>query len=198
MCLDQAVGAVEGQGSVRLAALDQEPTGAAARDVVERLVNWADQKERELATIAGVSTKGLTPFSTNGTTTEPEMWFPVDLNLAPRGAQSTISIRADGQVVVWFGGMRYPPFDTEVARHELRRALNQMDGVRIPPYQVNGWPRFPLSMLEDPANLLRLVGVLDRLATESRHPTSLEGNAPPADDAAEPILEAPIPAITGA
>ncbi|MEO7119039.1 MAG: hypothetical protein ABIZ34_08725, partial [Candidatus Limnocylindrales bacterium] len=109
----------------------------------------------------------LTRFPTNGTTTEPELWFQVDLDLEPKGVQNTISIKASGDVVVHFGNMRHPPFDALAERHVLRRALNQMDGVHIPSGQVWYWPRFPLSVLEDPANLTKLVAVLDRLATES-------------------------------
>ena len=123
--------------------------GPAARDVVEKLVSWADQKERELAAATGVATKALTRFPTNGVTTEPELMFPVDLNLEPRGSQPTISTHADGQVVVWLGGMHHPPFDTEAGREELRRVLNELDGVHIHRRQVKGWPRFPLSVLED-------------------------------------------------
>jgi endonuclease/exonuclease/phosphatase family metal-dependent hydrolase len=143
--------------------------GSAARVVVERLVNWADNKERELAATTGVAIKALTRFPTNGITTEPELMFPVDLNLEPRGSQSTISIHADGRVVVWLGAMRHPPFDTEAARSDLLRELNEIPGVHLPPRQVNGWPRFALAVLEEPANLVRLVAVLDRIATESHN-----------------------------
>jgi len=148
--------------------------GAAARDVIERLVNWADQKERELATATGVRTKTLTRFPTNGSTTEPELWWQVDLELEPKGVQNTISIRARGEVVVHFGNMRHPPFDTPAAREELRCSLNEMEGVDIPANQLRYWPRFPLSVLEDPANLARLVAVLDRLATESHTARPIE------------------------
>ena len=157
--------------------------GPAARDVIERLVSWADQKERELASTTGVCTKALTRFSTNGCTAEPELWFSVDMNLEPRGSQPMISIHADGDVVVWFGGMRHPPFDARECREALRSALNEMAGVHLPSRQVNGWPRFPLSALEDPANLLRLVAVLDRIATESHTtPTIALINSSTVDD----------------
>ncbi len=148
--------------------------GAAARDVIERLVSWADQKERELATATGVRTKTLTRFPTNGSTTEPELWWQVDLELEPKGVQNTISIRARGEVVVHFGNMRHPPFDTPAAREELRCSLNEMEGVDIPANQLRYWPRFPLSVLEEPANLARLVAVLDRLATESHTARPIE------------------------
>ena len=141
--------------------------GPAARDVIDKLVNWADQKERALASATGVRTKTLTRFPTNWSTTKPELWFQVDLDLEPKGIQSTISVKAWGDVVVGFGNMRHPPFDTDAARDELRLALNEMEGVDIPEDRLRGWPSFPLSILEDPANLARLVAVLDRIATES-------------------------------
>ena len=149
--------------------------GPAARAVIEKLVNWADNKERELTAATGVCTKRLTRFPTNGVTTEPELWWQVDLDLAPRGTQHTISVKARGDVVVQFGNMRHPPFDSLEVRKELRLALNEMDDVDIPANKLRWWPTFPLRVLEDPANLARLVAVLDRIATESHA-------APPIDD----------------
>ncbi|MBA2253507.1 MAG: endonuclease/exonuclease/phosphatase family protein, partial [Chloroflexi bacterium] len=149
--------------------------GAGARDVVEQLVNWADHKERELASAAGVRTKTLTRFPTNGCTTEPELWLQVDLDLEPKGIQYTISVRARGDVVVQFGNMRHPPFDTEAARDELRVALNTIAGVDIPAGQLRRLPTFPLAVLADPANLLGMVAVLDRIATESHTASAMTG-----------------------
>jgi hypothetical protein len=63
--------------------------------------------------------------------------------------------------------MRHPPFNERSGRDALRRMLNEIDGVEIHWRQVNGWPRFPISVLEDRANLLRFVAVLDRIAEES-------------------------------
>ncbi len=154
--------------------------GPAARDVIEKLVNWADQKERELAAATGVRTKTLTRFPTNGNTTEPELWLQVDLDLEPKRIQSTISVRARGDVVVQFGNMRHPPFDSEAARDELRLALNQIDGVDISADDLSGWPSFPLSAVEDASGLARLVGVLDRLAVET-HATAMPAPAPSAE-----------------
>jgi hypothetical protein len=90
-----------------------------------------------------------------------------------------LSIQADGRVVAWLGSLRLPPFDTQEARHELRRALNEMDGVHVHRRQVNGWPRFQLEELQNAGNLVRLVEVLDRIATESRARTPDED---PADE----------------
>jgi hypothetical protein len=158
--------------------------GPAARGVVEALVSWAEQKERELAATAGVTAKVLTRFPTNGVTAEPELLFPVDLQAEPRGFQMTLSIHADGQVVVWLGGMRCPPFDEKPGRERLRTLLNELDGIHIHHRQVNGWPRFPLERLEDHANLLKLVAVLDRIAEESQTVTPPDAVRP--DGAGEP------------
>ena len=127
--------------------------GPAAREVIDKLVNWADQKERELAATDGVRTRTLTRFPNNGCTSEPQIWFPVDLELAPKGSQPTIALRARGDLVIQFGGMRLPPFDTEAGRNELRLALNEIEGVDIPSWQLSRWPTIPLTALVDPANL---------------------------------------------
>jgi endonuclease/exonuclease/phosphatase family metal-dependent hydrolase len=164
--------------------------GPAARGVVEALVSWAEQKERELAAEAGVTAKVLTRFPTNGVTAEPELLFPVDLQVEPRGSQMTLSIHADGQVVVWLGGMRHPPFDDRPGREELRKALNELEGVHVHHRQANGWPRFPIERLEDPANLLKLVAVLDRIAEESHSvPQPDTGRSADAQRAATTIAE---------
>ncbi len=149
--------------------------GPAARGVVEALVSWAEQKERELASKTGVTAKVLTRFPTNGTTAEPELLFPVDIQAEPRGSQMSLSIHADGAVVVWLGGMRCPPFDERPGRERLRKLLNELDGVHVHHRQVNGWPRFPIQRLyEDPANLMKLVAFLDCIAEES-HTTTPPG-----------------------
>ena len=172
--------------------------GPGARDVVEKLVNWADQKERELASIAGVRTKTLTRFPTNGSSVDPEMWWQVDRELEPKAIQFTISVRARGDVVVQFGNMRHPPFDTEAARNELRLALNEMDGVDIPANKLRWWPTFPLSVLEDPRNLGRLVAVLDRIANESHPALPVADVQPDTSGNTEAVPEAPEPKLIGA
>ncbi len=149
--------------------------GPAARGVVETLVNWAEQKERALSDEAGVATKALTRFPTNGTTAEPELMFTLDLQAAPRASEVLFAIHADGRVVVWLGGLRLPPFDSEPGRHEIRRAINEMDGVHIHGRQVNGWPRFDVALLEDPANMPWFVEVLDRIVTESHAVPPVQG-----------------------
>jgi len=144
--------------------------GVRARAVVEALVSWAEHTERRLAAETGVAAKTLTRFPTNGRTTEPELAFPIDLNLVPKGVQPTISIWARGDVVVHLGGMRHPPFDTDEGRAGLLAQLNGIEGVDLPPSAVRGWPRFPVSVLERPEALARLVAVLGRIAIETVQP----------------------------
>ena len=154
--------------------------GSAAAEIVVKLVAWADQEERELGDLAGIRTKTLTRFPTNGVTTEPELWFQVDLDLEPRGVQPTISIRADGNVVVQFGGMRHAPFNTPAGREELRLALNEIDGVDILEADLSRYPTFPLAALVDQSNLIRLVGMLHRIAGETRPSVQASSVAPTA------------------
>ena len=164
--------------------------GVAARGAVEALVSWAEQKERELASTSGVTAKVLTRLPVRGgVTTEPELLFTLDVQTEPRSSEVLCSIHADGRVTMWLGGLKMPPFDTSDARHELRRAVNTMDGVHIHRRQVNGWPRFDLSVLEECSNLLRLVAVLDRLATESRCAAPDEAVRPATEAPAAPTME---------
>src|SRR4051794_11880906 len=79
-----------------------------------------------------------------------------------------ISVKARGDVIVQFGSMRHPPFDSDVARNELRLVLNAIDGVDIAESQLHRGPTVRLAVLEAPDNLAKLVAVLDRLADESR------------------------------
>jgi hypothetical protein len=141
--------------------------GDGARHVIEQLVNWADRKERELRTSAGVHAKTLTRFPTNGCTAEPELIWRLDLEAEPKAWMNLVSIHADGQVVIHFGGMRVPPFDAPAVRHELRVALDEIEGVEMPEREAYRWPRFAIGVLDDPANLARLVAVMDRLAAET-------------------------------
>jgi endonuclease/exonuclease/phosphatase family metal-dependent hydrolase len=142
--------------------------GPRARGVVEALVSWAEHKERSLAKAAGVTGKVLTRFPTNGITADPELMFPIDIQAEPRDSQMSISIHADGTVVVWLGSMKVPPFDTTEARDELRHGLNEIDGVHIHRWETDRWPRFTIERLEDPSNLHKLVALLDRIADETR------------------------------
>jgi endonuclease/exonuclease/phosphatase family metal-dependent hydrolase len=143
--------------------------GAKAREVVEQLVNWADVKEREIATLAGVHSKTLSRFWTNGCTTEPELIWRLDLESEPKVGMTLFSIHADGTVVIHFGGMRVEPFDAPAKRYDILRILNTMDRVEIGEKEVYRWPRFPVDVLAEPDNLAKFVTVIDRLAGDT-HP----------------------------
>ncbi len=45
--------------------------------------------------------------------------------------------------------------------------LNHWRQLLLPPDTRRDWPRFGLAVLEGPASLMTLVGVLDRIATDS-------------------------------
>lgn len=139
--------------------------GSEARRVVERLVNWAFQKERALAAVAGLQTRTLSRFPTNGITTEPELWWQLDFELEPKGSQPLISIQANGDVIVQLEAMRHPPFDEPEARDSIRRELSGLDGLDIRGASPD---RFPIGMLASEANLLGFVAVLNRLVEETR------------------------------
>ena len=95
--------------------------------------NWADQKERELATAGGRRHQGAHPLPDQRRHDGARADVPGGPQpRAARVSQSTISIHADGQVVVWLGGMRHPPFDTEAARARAAPGA-QRDGRRPPP-----------------------------------------------------------------
>jgi exonuclease III len=141
--------------------------GTKAREIVEQLVNWADVKERELTTIAGVHSKVLTRFPTNGCTVDPELIWRLDREAEPKAVMNLFSIHADGQAVIHFGGMRLEPFDSPGNRHVIRRALNEMDGVDIAENEIYRWPRFRVEVLAEPENLARFVAVIDILARDT-------------------------------
>jgi endonuclease/exonuclease/phosphatase family metal-dependent hydrolase len=151
--------------------------GPGAKSVVEALVSWAEHKERELAATAGVTAKVLTRFPVSGgVTAQPELLLTLDIQTEPRASQVLCSIHADGQVVIWFGAWKLPPFNDPRARERVRKQLNELAGVHIQWRQASGWPRIPISALENRDNLVRLTGVLDKLAMESHtvSPTKAE------------------------
>ena len=159
--------------------------GPAARGVVEALVSWAEHRERELASAAGVTAKVLTRFPVSGgVTAAPELLLTLDVQTEPRASQVLCSIHADGRVVVWFGAWKLPPFDERSERERLRKLLNELDGVHVHWRQANGWPRIPIAALEDRTNLVRFTGVLDRLAEESHTVPAAEADGHAVEGAA--------------
>jgi hypothetical protein len=142
--------------------------GPEAMSVVTKVITWADHLERELTTQAGVASKVLTRFPTNGVTNEPELSFPLDLQVEPRGVQPTISIRADGSVTLLLGSMRHAPFDAPAARESLRAAMNAIPGLALPSGTL--YPRLRLDDLADASTLAAFVGVLERVVRETGAP----------------------------
>ncbi len=142
--------------------------GEGAREVVEQLVNWADQKERELTALSGLHAKTLTRFPTNGCTTEPELIWRLDVEAEPKTGMNLFSIHANGDVVIHFGGWRVEPYESGSRRDEIRALLNEIDGVEIADAERFRWPRFPLALLESEEGLGVFVRALNMLADDSR------------------------------
>ncbi|MEJ7697866.1 MAG: hypothetical protein WKF78_14935 [Candidatus Limnocylindrales bacterium] len=126
-------------------------------------MSWAFQKERALAAVAGLQTRTLSRFPTNGTTTEPELWWQLDFELEPKGSQPLISIQAAGDVIVQLKAMRHAPFDDPEARDAIRTELGGLDGMEVPGQAPTGSPSGCSPRRRD---LLRFVAILDRLADE--------------------------------
>lgn len=142
--------------------------GDSARQAVEDLYRWAQDKERRLRE-AGIRDVELTRFPTSRGAA-PELWFQVDYRGTVPALMYTVSIRAggEGEVVVQFQWMRQPPFDTPEGREELRRDFNTIDGIDLPAERLNGRPSFPLRVLEDPGRRERFIGILERIVDETR------------------------------
>lgn len=132
--------------------------GPDARRVVERLISWAEDKERRVAQSdrKGVILTRL-PCSRN---VVPEMWFQIDYP-GERLPMYTISVKGTGRVVVQFQYMLYPPFDTEDGRAPLLARLNEIEGVALDPERLHGRPDFDIDVLADPTAFDQLVAVLE-------------------------------------
>lgn len=164
--------------------------GPAARRAVEALASWAEQRERALSRQAGVTAKSLTRLPVvGGATTEPELLLTLDLQTEPRASEVLLSVRASGDVVLWFGGWKLPPYDDPESREGLRQLVNAIPGVHVHRRELGRWPRFPLARLEEPEALLKLVDVLDRLAGDSRADGQNGGRDPgPAPEGGQPSV----------
>jgi exonuclease III len=138
--------------------------GAEARQVVERLIAWADDKERR---VAESDRKGviLTRLPCSKSVV-PEMWFQIDYP-GERLPMYTISVKGTGRVAVQFQYMLYPPFDADDGRAALLAQLNDIDGVALAPDQLRGRPHFDIKALVRPSAFAQLVNVLERIVDQT-------------------------------
>lgn len=138
--------------------------GTEARQVVERLIAWADDKERR---VAEADRKGVVltrlPCSKS---VVPEMWFQIDYP-GQRLPMYTISVKGTGRVAVQFQYMLYPPFDTEEGRRPLLAQINEIDGVAIAADRLRGRPDFDIKALATPSAFAQLVEVLERIVDQT-------------------------------
>ena len=138
--------------------------GAEARQVVDRLIAWADDKERR---VSQSDRKGVVltrlPCSKS---VVPEMWFQIDYP-GERLPMYTISVKGTGRVAVQFQYMLYPPFDTEAGRASLLEQLNEIDGVGLAAGRLRGRPDFDIRALVMPSAFAQLVDVLERIVDQT-------------------------------
>jgi endonuclease/exonuclease/phosphatase family metal-dependent hydrolase len=142
--------------------------GDDAREAVEDLYAWAQDKERRLRE-SGIRDVELTRFPTSHGAA-PELWFQIDYRGTVPALMYSISIRTagEGEVVVQFQWMRQPPFDTPEGHDELRRGFNAIPGVELPAERVNGRPSFPLRVIADRSRRELLIAILERIVDETR------------------------------
>lgn len=138
--------------------------GTEARMVVERLIAWADDKERR---VAESDRKGVVltrlPCSKS---VVPEMWFQIDYQ-GERLPMYTVSVKGSGRVAVQFQYMLYPPFDTDGGRASLLAQLNEIDGIALPAHKLHGRPDFDIRALVEPSVFAQFVDVLERIVDET-------------------------------
>lgn len=150
-----------------------ERHGVGVGQVVDALLDWADRKEIALRA-AGIRDRELTRFDLPPAVI-PSMWLKISFREQGLNPQWLIGIHAKtGNLNLSFQYMWHPPFDNETGREPLRALLNAIDGVDIPSERLRGRPTIPLRPLEDPANLERVIAVLDRIVDETR-PTATPG-----------------------
>lgn len=138
-----------------------ERHGSDTREVVERIVDWARQKDVELTSTGARARMDRLPLSSGK---DPELWLQLDLQ-SPEGLQYTFSVRADGNVVIQFQYLR-SPFDTEESRSELLAELNSIPGVSIEA-RLKGRPTFPLSVLRTGNGFEQFLKIWNRVVDQS-------------------------------
>jgi hypothetical protein len=103
--------------------------GPAEAEVARELIEWA--RARRLRFSWGTSKRG--------------QWCPV---LDYAGWQYyPFWVASSGSVGILFQWLVAPPFDDVEVRHGLRRRLNEIPGVSIPPDAITGRPSIPLELL---------------------------------------------------
>ena len=73
-----------------------------------------------------------------------------------------VVVFSDGTVAIGYDYIKAKPiFNDEAKRDEMRRKLNQIDGVDIPVERLGGEPSIPLPLLADEGRLRQFLDVLD-------------------------------------
>lgn len=61
-----------------------------------------------------------------------------------------------------------PPFDTVEARNEVRRSLNEIEGVELGEDRLGGRPSVPLGVLADSRKVARFLAVFAEVVARTR------------------------------
>jgi len=131
--------------------------GPAAGRVAAKIVTWARRKHDELQQAGRThATLARLPTSVGEI---PDLW--VQIGLRDRsGPAYTVSMTADGKLVVQFQYMRFPPFDTEEGRKYLWAKLAELPNVWLDE-RLSGRPWFRMEALDRGDNLERFLAILD-------------------------------------
>lgn len=144
--------------------------GTEAARVAEELVAWAQRKHQWFQR-QGRSYAGLDRLPTS-TGPDPELWLQLDMK-NPEALGWTISLKADGRVVIQFQYMQAPPVDSEDVRRGIWTRINSLEGVSLEP-KLTGRPTFPIHSLTHADNLDQFVAILDDMVEQmvERHEAS--------------------------
>jgi len=79
-----------------------------------------------------------------------------------------LHISTYGRLWIKFSSIRKPPFDSDQQRRELRRRINEIEGVNLPESAVDSEGTIPLTLLADDARFAKLSAALDWFVEELR------------------------------
>lgn len=136
--------------------------GPEAAEVAEEIIAWAERTHEQLRR-QGQSFARLDRLPTSRGK-DPELWIQLDLT-RPEALSYTVSMKADGRLVVQFQHMKRSPFDSDEGKRRLWTALNEMEGVQLEE-RLNGRPSFPMRLLAQSDNLGRFLRILEDAVDE--------------------------------
>lgn len=110
------------------------------------IFDWANQRGHRMVYGSGTVTGSFVPWISAGA----DLWY------------QPVVVFSDGTVAIGYDYIKAKPiFNDEAKRDEMRRKLNQIDGVDIPVERLGGEPSIPLPLLADEGRLRQFLDVLD-------------------------------------